>query len=384
MNTSSYLLNLPARVCFGCGAVKELNTVLPAAAERILIVSGTHLLKDGTTDRIAATLTDRSVQIISGIAPEPPLEDVDRVIAAGRDFRAQAVVAIGGGSIIDTAKAAAAIISADGWCSDYFSGKKTIDAKGLFFAALPATAGTGAEMTKNSVLTDAATQVKKSLRSPFMTADAAIVDPELTYSCPPVLTAASGLDAFVQATEAYTNPAAGTYTKALALKALRLIDKNLERACSGDHDARNAMAEGSMLAGMAFAPCGLGAVHGLAHPVGSLLHVPHGVACAVLMPYIFEFNTDAAARDYADMAFALDLLPPSASCGDPADAAAVFVEESKRLAKALNILATFADYGLTDEHFPFIVKNCRSASMKSNPRHMSDEDVLDLLQKLKK
>ena len=102
------------------------------------------------------------------------------------------------------------------------------------------------------------------------------------------------------------------------------------------------------------------------------------------MPYIFEFNTDAAARDYADMAFALDLLPPSASCGDPADAAAVFVEESKRLAKALNIPATFADYGLKDEHFPFIVKNCRSASMKSNPRHMSDEDVLDLLQKLKK
>ena len=376
-----YALDLPRKVLFGISAADKLTQELPQNAKNILLVAGNHVVKNGLADQIADDLRDggKAVNIISGISAEPPLEDVDKVILAGRSCKADAVVALGGGSVIDTAKAAAAIIPRKGLCADYFSGEKTITEKGLFFAALPTTAGTGAEMTKNSVLTEKSTKIKKSLRSPFMTADLALVDPNLTFTCPPELTAASGLDAFVQAVEAYTNPAAGPYSKALAMTALVKIASNLEHAYREPDNiaARSDMAEGSMLAGMAFAPCGLGAVHGLAHPIGSLLHVPHGIACAILMPYIFEFNAQEAEEDYAVLAYTLG----KTAC-TLADAAGEFVRETKRLAKALNVPETFREYGLKEEHFPFIVKNCRSASMKSNPREMSDEQVLELLKKL--
>lgn len=376
-----YALDLPRKVLFGISAIDKLPKELPETAKNILLVAGNHLVKNGIADQLKEDLcdADKTVTIISGIAAEPPLEDVDKVIRAGRESQADAVVALGGGSVIDTAKAAAAIIPREGLCADYFSGEKTITEKGLFFAAVPTTAGTGAEMTKNSVLTEVETKVKKSLRSPFMTADLALVDPNLTFTCSPELTAASGLDAFVQAVEAYTNPAAGPYSKALAMTALVKIASNLERAYKEPDNiaARSDMAEGSMLAGMAFAPCGLGAVHGLAHPIGSLLHVPHGIACAILMPYVFEFNVPEAEEDYAILAYTLG----KTGC-TYAEVAAAFVQETKRLAKALNVPETFRDYGLKEEHFPFIVKNCRSASMKANPREMSDEQVIELLRKL--
>jgi len=372
---NGYSLILPRRILFGEHVSEKLCAELPANAARVLIVAGNHAASDGTAEHFASLIREsgRECHIISGISAEPPLEDVDRVIEAGRAMRAPAVVSVGGGSVIDTAKAAAAIIPLDGSCTDYFSGAKTIPGKGAFFAALPTTAGTGAEMTKNSVLTEKATKVKKSLRSPFMTADAALVDPVLTYSCPKSLTAASGLDAFVQAAEGYINPAAGACSKSLALTALHKIFFSLRTAYAEPENAaaRSDMAEGSMLAGMAFAPCGLGAVHGLAHPAGSLLHIPHGISCAVLMPYVFEYNLPAAGELYADLAKAIGL-----------NTAAEFVDAAKRLAQDLNVPETFRDYGLTREHFAFILKNCRSASMKSNPRFMPDDDVLALLEKL--
>lgn len=372
----SYTLNLPRRILFGNGSSESLPAELPASARSVLLVAGSHLVSDGTAAHFCELIrkSGRTVEVISGIAAEPPLEDVDKVILKGREIHADSVVALGGGSVIDTAKAAAAIIPLEGLCNDYFSGDRSIPGKGAFFAALPTTAGTGAEMTKNSVLTDSASKVKKSLRSPFMTADAAIVDPMLTLSCPVKLTAASGLDAFVQAAEAYANPAAGDFSKSLALKSMRLIHDNLEKAyaCPDDSDARAGMAEGSMLAGIAFAPCGLGAVHGLAHPVGSLRHVPHGIACAVLMPYVFEFNQPAAEDDYAALAGAMGLEQSAYS----------FVMECQRIARALNVPENFREYGFVRDDFAFVLKNCRSASMKANPRVMSDEDVTALLEKL--
>ena len=213
---------------------------------------------------------------------------MDRLIRAGRDFRAECVVAVGGGSVMDSAKAAAALIPLDGWCADYFSGEREIPGKGLFFAALPTTAGTGAEITNNSVLTDPATKIKKSLRHPSMVADLAIDDPMLPLSCAPSLTAASGLDAFVQAFESCTSPKANTATRALAYAAIRRIRESLIPAfrCPDDIEARSGMCEGSLLSAMAFSQTGLGAIHGLAHPIGSLLHVPHGKACATLIPAV--------------------------------------------------------------------------------------------------
>ena len=194
-----------------------------------------------------------------------------------------------------------------------------------------------------------------------MKADLAIVDPILTWNCPAELTAASGLDAFVQAFEGYTNPKSSELTRCLSAQSVKLILKNLKAACSGDRAARNAMAEGSMLSGIAFSQTGLGAIHGFAHPIGSLLHVPHGVACAILMVPVMRWNEPVCGARYQELA---DL------CGVPD-----FIEAAENLANELKIPADFKKYGLKKEHFPFIVKNCRSASMATNPRPFTDEEI---------
>ena len=314
------------------------------------------------------------VKSVTGIRGEGPIEDVDRIIMEARNCSADAVVAIGGGSVIDCGKAAAALIPLGGTCREYFSGEKTVPGKGLYFAALPTTSGTGAECTCNSVLADGETFVKKSLRHPSMTPDLAIVDPLLTVSCPPDLTAASGLDAFVQSFECVTNPKSSSYSESLCYKAMSLIARNLKKAYLEPEniEARCAMAEASLLTGMAFAATGLGAIHGLAHPIGALLHVPHGAACAALIPSVVKWNLSCCEEKYAEMA---EVCKFGKTGKD-------FLHGAVALAESCGVKAHFRDYGLKEKHFDFIVKNCRSASMKGNPRSMSDDEVIALLETL--
>ena len=369
----SYALTYPGKIVFGPGESLQLSRYL-TSSRKILLVVGSHFVQTADFQALTDSLRDFEVYLESGIKAEPPLEDVDRVVAAGRFFGVDTVVAVGGGSVIDCAKAAAALIPLDGCCADYFIGTKTIPGKGLFFAALPTTAGTGAEITNNAVLTDTATKIKKSLRHPSMVADLAVCDPCLTVSGPASLTAASGLDAFVQAFESCTSPKANDFTRNLSYAAIRKISGNLEKAChnGSDLEARTAMAEGSMFSAMAFSQTGLGAIHGLAHPIGSLLHVPHGKACAALIPAVVEWNLPLCRDIYAEIA-------KQCAWGDTAED---FLKECCRLCSALNVELHFAAYGLNEDHFDFIVKNCRSASMNLNPRPMTDDDVRALLKKL--
>ena len=373
MSSTSYALHYPAEIVFGPETSGMLGEKL-VRFKRILLVTGSHFANSPEFEKLLNTLNDHEIRVERGIHAEPPLADVDRVTAAGRDFQADAVVAIGGGSVIDCAKAAAALIPLAGSCAEYFSGTQAIPGKGLFFAALPTTAGTGAEITNNSVLTDPETKIKKSLRHPSMVADLALVDPLLTVSCPPALTAASGLDAFVQAFESYTSPKASAVTQALSCTALVKFAANLEKACQDGSDpaVRTEMAEGSMMSAMAFSQTGLGAIHGLAHPIGSLLGVPHGKACAALIPAVVEWNLPACEKQYGEIA-------QRCGFGKNADD---FLMVCLDLCRKTGVKAGFRDYGLNESHFDFIVKNCRSASMKLNPRPMSDDDVRDMLKGL--
>lgn len=368
-----YDLVVPRDIRFRTGAAECLPEILPADAMRILFIAGNHTVKSGDAEKIIHILEQagKTVHLFTGVPAEPSPQDVDVIIESARTFGAEAVVALGGGSVLDAGKAAAALIPFEGTCREYFTGDRKITKKGLYYAALPATAGTGAEMTSNSVLTDPETQVKQSLRSPFMIPDAALVDPVFTLSMPAFLTAGCGLDAFVQAAEAYTSTRGNTFTASLSLTALRKIAHALPRAFTYGTDlgARTEQAEGSMLTGIAFAQCGLGAVHGLAHPCGSLLHIPHGIACAILMTPVFRFNAVTHPEPYAEMAQAL-------GAGNTAED---FIRFAADLASVLQIPDNMRSYGLAPEHFDFIVKNCRSGSMKSNPRYMRDEDVVELL-----
>lgn len=372
----------PEKIIFGNDSIKELPGLLQGKSN-VLLVTGKSALSTGLADMIKELLTEFSIIDATGLAvPEPPLESVDKIIELGRKEDADAVVAVGGGSTIDAAKVAAAIIAAEGHTADYFNGEREIEKKGLLFAAVPTTAGTGAEVTKNGVLTDSVNKVKKSIRSPFMVPDIAIVDPLLTLAMPPSVTAASGLDAFVQALESFTSCKANDVTKPLAKSAIAQIFANIANAYRDGNDlsAREAMAEASLMSAMAFSQSGLGAVHGLAHPIGSLLKVPHGVACSILLKPVMEFNAPVCSQEYADLGrLCLD-------CVNPEDfdetLSFQFIDAIGDLCDELDIPDDFSGFGLKKDHFDFIVKNCRSNSMNTNPREMSDEDVISLLESL--
>ncbi len=368
----TYDLSFPGKTIFGTGAIEKLTEELPSKA-KLLLVTGKHTEKSGLMDRIREILSNFEFLVFCGVQAEPPISAVDEIIELGRAENVSALIAIGGGSVIDAAKAAAAIIPLEGQTADYFYNRKKIPGKGLFFAALPTTAGTGTEATPNSVLTDPETDIKKSIRHDTMFPDLAVVDPELTYSCPRNLTAHSGLDALTQAIESYISLGANTVSKALAAKAAKLIFNSLPIVCADlkNKEARNDMAEGSMITALAFAQSSLGAVHGIGHPIGSKLHVPHGLCCAILLPVILSWNYDSYPA-------ALDELALYCGCKDGKD----FIGKIENLCRNLNIPENFREFGISPDIFPFVLKNCRSGSMRSNPRHLEDYEVIQILESL--
>lgn len=274
---------------------------------------------------------------------------------------------------MDASKAAALLSQGNGSVKEYFDGALPLPEKMLPMLALPTTAGTGSEITKNAVLTDTEGHLKRAIRSPLMVPAVALCDPDFTIDLPPKVTAESGLDALTQALESYVSSGASEYSRGLAEKATGLILKWLPEAWQhgGNAEARLRMAEGSMLGALAFAQSGLGAVHGLAHPIGHLLNLPHGFTCAVLLPHILEWNLPACQES-------MDILARNIGLQQ----ATVLLDQVKKLLQTLQIPDNFAAFGLTTKDFPYIVKNCRSGSMKANPRPMSDAEVEQLLQKL--
>lgn len=369
-----FSLTYPPAIHYGWGCRRELAGVMAGHGIQRPLLVATRSHSGESERRLWQQLCDVSfVHVIAGVPHDPSLESVDEIIAAGRELAADAVVAVGGGSVIDAAKAAAALVPRSGWTGEYYRGEREIDSPGLPLLALPTTAGTGAEMTRNAVLSDPRTGEKKSLRSPHMIPSVALVDPELTVSMPPGLTAASGLDAFTQAVESFLSARANAVSRPLALEAAGILFHALPLAYrEGENQvARERVARGSLLSALAFSQSGLGAVHGLAHPIGSALELPHGLTCAILLPHVLEWNLPACREDLATLA--------GHCAGEQAEGLVVAVRE---LTQTLGIPSTFAEFGLAAEHIPFILSHCRSGSMKATPRPMNDEDIEELLQPL--
>ena len=241
-----------------------------------------------------------------------------------------------------------------------------------FLALLPTSAGPGAEVTGNAVITDRATGLKQSLRGPGMTADCALVDPELLYDAPAAVVAAAGFDALTQALESFLSRRSDALTRPLALSAARLLLDALPGACRNEAPALAAAARGSLLTGMAFASSGLGAVHGLAHPAGSALGVPHGVCCAILLPAVLKWNLPACRERFVELARGLDFAAPEE-----------LIDRVIGLRRELGLPDAFRAFGDVAAHMDFILKNCRSGSMKCNPRELSDAEAAALLETLK-
>ena len=373
------------KILFGFGASDSVGAETARFGDRALVVTGrTAMRKTGILERVQESLSRAgvSVTIFDRVESDPSLDTVAAGVVAARSARCNVVVALGGGSALDTGKAVGGLILQPESLQTYFAGKAKMTAPGLPIIALPTTAGTGAEATMNAVLSDPRAGVKRSLRSEILLPSVALVDPGLTMQLPREPTVWSGMDALTQAMECYLTRAAHPVSDALSLQSAALLYRALPAVAEDgtDRDAREKMMLGSTMAGMAFSNAALGAAHGLSHPLGAHLRLAHGFLCGVQLPEILELNKDSGFRDHAGRTTAekLDTLGSALgfSSGDS------LVEGIRALRAKVGLPSSLAAHGLKPELFRTIAAECRSGSMTNNPRELSDDDIVRFLGKL--
>src|SRR5213596_1545232 len=284
------------RIVFGAGALSEVGPIAKGFGHRALIVTGRSAGRSSVLNRL---LGEQGIaRWTLAIAGEPTIEDVERGIQFARGQECDLVIGFGGGSAIDAAKAIAALTTNGGEVLDYLEliGRaRPLANTPVPVIAIPTTAGTGAEVTRNAVLASPEHHVKVSLRSPLMLPKVALVDPQLTYDLPAELTASTGLDALTQLIEPYVSCKANPLTDSICAEGIRRAARSLRRVFDNgaDKSAREDMALASLFGGLALANAGLGAVHGFASPIGGMFRAPHGAVCAVLLPHVIEANLEA-------------------------------------------------------------------------------------------
>ena len=372
----------PQKIVFGTGCINKLVDdyqklgfkrlfVLTAPPIRPLIEEPLAVLAEGGI----------SIEVVQDIVAEPTVNDFKRILEQARRFGADSVVGIGGGSVLDVTKLVASFINSEQQVEDCF-GTGFIKAKGLWFACLPTTAGTGSEVSPNAILLDERDHLKKGIVSPHLIADAAYVDPKLTWSVPAKVTADTGMDALTHCIEAYTNKFAHPTVDIYALQGIRLIAANLEKAVKNGHDveAREALALGSLYGGLCLCPVNTAAVHALSYPLGGEFHIPHGLSNAILLPSVMKFNRPANLRRYAEVALALGCEP-----GQDADETAQHgVEFIYRLAEAVGIPQKLTDLGIPQTAVPGMAKAAMEVQrlLKNNPREVTEQDALNIYNSL--
>lgn len=371
---------LPTEVITGVGCFEQLGKLTAPLGRRALLVGSPG--RRPLLERAAEILAAESVvtALYSEVGHEPTLDLVEAARAEARSLGAEFVVGIGGGSALDVAKAAAGLFRQPRPVVEYHRGHSLAPVLGLPFVAIPTTAGTGAEVTKNAVLIDPQRQVKESIRDDSWFARLAIVDPALTLSLGPAATASTGADALCQAIEALVSTGAGPLSDALAAEAILRIGRSFEQAVRHGEDlaARSDMLYGSLLAGMAMTNARLGAVHGLAHPLGARCGLAHGIVCGLLLPYVMAYNLDWAAARYARVAELLGLPVGGAPPRAAAEQAIAWVRD---LLVRVGIPLRLGPLGVRAEDLAGLVAEALTqSSLKFNPRPMGAEDVRVVLE----
>ena len=378
---------LPRILETGFGALGTLAGVLArAGVAHPLLVTDATMVALGQAERALGVLREAGIEagVFDATEPEPTETSIlagRDVLAAGRSGQAfDGLVALGGGSVIDSAKAMAVLAAHGGRMRDY-KVPRVVDEPALPVIAVPTTAGTGSEATRVTVITDPDTDEKMLCMGLGFMPVAAVVDPELTLSLPSRVTADTGIDALTHAIEAYVSRKASAFTDQQALAAMRLIGPNLRRAYHDpqDRDARAAMLLGSTLAGVAFSNASVALVHGMSRPIGALFHVPHGLSNAMLLPEITAWSIPAAEARYADCARAIGV---AADGDDDARANAVLLEALRGLNAELSV-PTPAAFGIAPERWqqsrPLMAEQAlASGSPGNNPRIPTADEIVEL------
>lgn len=374
---------LPRDIYFGPGSIKELAALGKTHKRAIIVTGGSSMQKFGFLDRLEGILKEAGLEVtrFEGVEPDPSVETVMKGAKAMQDFGPDVIVAIGGGSPIDAAKAM--------WVFYEHPEKTFDDIKEPFtmpklrtkatFVAIPSTSGTATEVTAFSVITDYSTKVKYPLADFEITPDIAVLDSDLAETMPPKLTAHTGLDALTHAIEAYVAGLHSDFSDPLALKAIAMIDDDLVASYNGDMAARDRMHIAQCLAGMAFSNALLGITHSMAHKIGAQFGLPHGLCNAILQPYVIQFNRKACEARYADIARSLGL--PGATERQLVN---VLIDKLRALNDSLDIPATLEEAGVSkdcfDAHLQFIAEQAAlDPCTGCNPRATTAEDIAKIL-----
>ncbi len=375
MNINTF--SLKTKIVFGIGALEELGrTAASMNAKKYLLIADIALKDIGIIDAAAGYLNSAGLtgSVYTDVEPEPYLDNAEGAAAVGRSQGTDVVIGMGGGSVMDTAKAAAILMRNEGSAESYI-GLDKVENPGVPTIMIPTTSGTGSEVTFTAVFTNRETKAKGGINSFHLYPNIALLDPELTLKLPPPVTAATGMDALTHAIESMTSKSATVFTDALALQAIRLISRNLRTAVYNGSDlkARENMLMGSLLAGIALADAGVGAAHALAYPLGGFYRIPHGLANAMLIPLVMDFNLPAAQDKFAMIAEALDEDVKSVSLRAAADSA---VEAVMTLCRDIGI-PSLGETEIPREDIPRMVEAALKVTrpVENNPRFLGEMEA---------
>ncbi len=376
------LFRFPVQVVFGEGGIREIRNFLRGFGKHALLVTGS-----GPTSRLPAVEQLREMLVREGLAlthfpeirPDPDVETVERGVALAKAEGCDFVIGLGGGSPMDAAKVIAARLNNEGEVTAW-EGVGRIPRRSKPLICIPTTSGTGSEVSWVAVITGGKRRQKMSIVSHFLYPVLAIVDPQLTYSMPPELTASTGMDALTHAVESYVSRKAWEPTRAISAAAVRLIFSHLERACQDgtDTEARRGMALASFMAGMAFTTSGLGLVHALAHALGSHFGISHGRANAVLLPHVMRFNLPSCPETYRELAAAMGMRVEGLPAPRAAEKA---VEAVEGLLASLPLPRNLDRLGVPGSSLESLAAEAflNTRMRSANPRETMLEDLVGIL-----
>lgn len=368
----------PGKLVFGNGVFAQLSEeLLNMRPSKIFIATIEPLLQ--SIDSFVANMQSNSVEVLidTSINREPSFGDFETLMQKVAPFNPDVVVGIGGGSVLDIAKLVAAQLENEQDLKDYI-GIGLLKGRKKKLVCVPATSGTGSEVSPNAILVDDADNQKKGIISPYLVPDIVYVDPLLTISVPPPITAATGLDALTHCMEAYTNKFSQPFIDMYAYEGMRLIAANIVTAVrdGSNVEAREKVAMGSLLGGFCLGPVNTAGVHALSYPLGSMFHLAHGLSNALLLPYVMEYNIPSAEKKYAEVAIALGCERKE---NDNATALAG-VAKIKELVRACGIPASLKEVNVPQQSIPVMAADAMKIQrlLKSNPRLIEEKDAIEI------
>ncbi len=372
----------PQKIVFGTGCTAQFcEEYLKMGFKRLFILTAPPIvpLIRPMVDKLTAEGV--SIEIFDHILAEPSVTDFKNILEVARHFKADSVIGVGGGSVLDVTKLVAALIDSDQQVEDLF-GTGFVKKRGCWFACMPTTAGTGSEVSPNAILLDERDKLKKGIVSPYLIADVAYVDPQLTVTVPPKVTAETGMDALTHCIEAYTNKFAHPAVDMYALTGIKLIAENLLRAVKDGQDieAREALLLGSLYGGLCLGPVNTAAVHALSYPLGGEFHISHGLSNAILLPSVMKFNRSANLEKYAQVALACG----AAKGVNDDETAQNGVDFVTQLSKDCGIPTKLSEIGIPHDAVDHMAKAAMEVQrlLKNNPRTVTEADAKEIYESL--